>query len=50
MKTYWIEFGIDLPEGLTAADIEMILYKGGLKHFGYAWSTGSILKVEDAEE
>lgn len=50
MKTYCIEFSIDLPEGLTAADIEMILYKGGLKHFGYEWSSGSILSIEDAEE
>lgn len=50
MKLYKIEFFITLPEDTSEDDIEMILYRGGLKHFGYDWGTGKLLSVEDAEE
>lgn len=49
IRSYKVEFFIELPEEY-ADEIEMVLYKSGLKHFPYEWSVGGILSSDDVED
>lgn len=50
MKRYTFEFSIDLPETYGADDVDLLLYRQGLKHFPYDWGLGDLISVGDAED
>lgn len=49
MKWYTLKVGMLLNEGMTAYEIDMMLYKV-LKHSGLSYGVEEILGVEDYDE